>query len=178
MARSSTLTSLNELLEEKLRTFRPRGRYSPGEREWQERAVDAVLHKVVDDQEVIKALVMAQAVSMEGSATKSANNILRKAAKERQMPLDWFDAADAPIAFEITQIIDDEISQVKQRVRLGDATGEDFRAWAATERRRLDRDVQQREAAIEGGEFFAEFLAEVGHKTLLDYQAYLSERSA
>ena len=66
MAKATTIGELNELLAEKLRTFRPHGRYSPADKGWQERAARAVMGAIEDSPQVVEALVLAQASKLEG----------------------------------------------------------------------------------------------------------------
>lgn len=169
MAQRTTLAQLKELLGEKLRTYRPRGRYSPEDRDWQRRAVEAVLDRA-SNPEIVAELLMSQAAQIEGKATKSANDLLRRVARDGQPPLDWFEQADSPISFEVMEANGDELVRCKYRIRLGDATGDDYRAWAHTERERLNKDISQREAAIEGALIVADFLDGVACRTLTEWQ--------
>ena len=112
---------------------------------------------------------MSLANTREGEATKFGNNLLRKAGKDRQLPLDWFMYADYPIAFEISEVDEDgEEKTVKQRVKIGFATSEDFRAWDRTERKRAERDYQRRLEACDGARFIAEYLDVCGLRMLND----------
>lgn len=170
MASHPSLSKIAELLDEKLRVFRPE-RYTPGatSSDWKMRAVNAVKHHFAEDPEALEALLMSLANTREGEATKFGNNLLRKAGKDRQLPLDWFMYADYPIAFEISEVDEDgEEKTVKQRVKIGFATSEDFRAWDRTERKRAERDYQRRLEACDGARFIAEYLDVCGLRMLND----------
>lgn len=133
MARDEALTSdhFHQHIDEQL--DRRRGmvqRYEPGA-EWLDDVVDNIDSSHISDEELRRLYVSSIVRKREGEATRSVTNMARKISETGQMPLDWFQYADRPIAY--TEEIPDEEGNLKKRetrVTLRSATGDDFLAWA------------------------------------------------
>lgn len=133
MAHDEALTNdhFNQHIDEQL--DRRRGlvqRYEPGAG-WLDDVVDTIDSSHISDEELRRLYVSSIVRKREGEATRSVTNMARKIAETGQMPLDWFQYADRPIAY--TEEIPDEEGNLKKketRVTLRSATGEDFLAWA------------------------------------------------
>lgn len=105
-------------------------RYSPGAA-WLNDVVDDIDSSHISDDELRRLYVASIVRQREGEATRGVTNMARKMAKTGQMPLDWFEYADRPIAYTVE--VPDEDGDLKKkevRVTLRAATGEDFLAWA------------------------------------------------
>lgn len=155
MAKDPSLDSLDQLLNKRMTAFRSE-RYEPGNPEqmkWLTRAVNSVFGELSAEERelLVKDLVLSRARTLESDATKSTNSLLRDAGKTGQFPLDWFDDAHLPISFERIDVDDDgKETKTRLRVKLGYATADDFRAWIATEKRRLDRATSASDNAVKG----------------------------
>lgn len=105
-------------------------RYAPGAK-WLDEVVDTIDSSHISDDDLRRMYVAEIVRKREGEATRSVTNMARKMAETGQMPIDWFQYADRPIAYT-EEIPDDDgnLKSHKVRVTLRSATGEDFEAWA------------------------------------------------
>ena len=105
-------------------------RYSPGA-SWLNDVVDTIDTSHISDEQIRRLYVKDLVRKREGEATRSVTNMARKMAETGQMPLDWFQYADRPIAYTIEEPDDEGNLKKKEiRVTLRSAMGEDFLAWA------------------------------------------------
>lgn len=105
-------------------------RYAPGAA-WLDEVVDTIDTSHISDEDLRRLYVSEIVRKREGEATRSVTNMARKMAETGQMPIDWFQYANRPIAYTVE--IPDEDGNLKKkdvRVTLRSATGEDFLAWA------------------------------------------------
>ncbi|MCS5479782.1 hypothetical protein NYP18_08930 [Corynebacterium sp. YIM 101645] len=119
-------------------------RYSPGA-PWLNDVVDDIDSSHISDDELRRLYVSEIVRRREGEATRGVTNMARKMAKTGQMPIDWFEYADRPIAYTV-EVPDEEGKMRKQEIRvtLRAATGEDFLAWARWREKKANetRDVE------------------------------------
>lgn len=105
-------------------------RYEPGA-EWLDDVVDTIDSSHISDEELRRLYVSSIVRKREGEATRSVTNMARKIAETGQMPLDWFQYADRPIAYTIEEPDGEgNLKKKETRVTLRSAMGYDFLAWA------------------------------------------------
>lgn len=88
----------------------------------------------------------------EGQKTKDTNRLLREIKNTGQLPLDWFETMNWPLAVD------------KERVALRAATPQDFDAFAIGERRRAANDFASRNETCEAAEWIAGVMKTTGAK--------------
>lgn len=92
---------------------------------------------------------------IEGSATRSANSLLRKMAQTGQLLISWMDYAREPIAISWEEERDGRPFVREERVALGAATAGDLERWELVERRRAAKDAARRNEACDGAQIIA-----------------------
>jgi len=138
------------------------------------RWLDDVAEKVkglVPDDEVRKVLARNVVNYEEGRATRRANDLLRKIGRTGQVPLDWFDTKDWPIAVVSfhTDPLTQERKKIEERVALRASTAQDLRSFATEERRRAAGDFSARNDACVGAELAAGEMDTAGAITFSDW---------
>lgn len=118
---------IDKALDQRRRTVE---RYVPGAA-WIEDVASDVDSSHLSDAEVRRLYVSSLVSRREAESTRSVTNFARKIAETGQMPVDWFEYADRPIAYTIEEVDEDgNIRKQEVRVTLGSATSEDLLAWA------------------------------------------------
>jgi hypothetical protein len=136
--------------------------------------LDAIAEEVKDlapEDEIRKILARNVVGQEEGQATRRANDLLRKYGRTGQMPLDWFDTKDWPIAVVSfhTDSLTQERKKIEERVALRASTAQDFRYFATEERRRAAGDFSARNDACVGAERVADEMDIAGAITFGDW---------
>lgn len=131
-----TEPTAHQMIPELLARHRPE-RYDAGNTDWME-PVLVLLEAEIDPDEARRALALSEAKAFEASSTRSTNALLRQIEATGTWPLDWMERRNWPLAIE------------GKRVRLGDATAEDFDDFANRERRAASLDFTSRNKACEG----------------------------
>lgn len=135
--------SAREMIPALLDAARP-DRYDPTDKTWMSPVVDMVADCILIEEARSIAAVRLVSVA-EATATKGTNRLLREIAETGAWPLDWFDAMRWPLAVE-----------AGERVALRAASAEDFRKFAARERRAASLDFTSRNESCEGALFVAD----------------------
>lgn len=118
---------IDKALDQRRRTVE---RYAPGAA-WIDDVAGDIDSSHLSDTEVRRLYVSSLVRKREAESTRSVTNFARKIAETGQMPVDWFEYADRPIAYTIEEVDDDgNVSKKEVRVTLGSATSEDLLAWA------------------------------------------------
>lgn len=174
MAHDDSLTNdqfhqhIDEQLDHRRRLVQ---RYEPGAG-WLDDVVDTIDSSHISDEELRRLYVSSIVRKREGEATRSVTNMARKMAETGQMPLDWFQYADRPIAYTIEE--PDEEGNLKRketRVTLRSATGDDFRAWARWREKQAKNtyDVEMKTVKVFRG--WAREMEVGGFRSFRDYAA-------
>lgn len=98
---------------------------------WLVEVVDSIDSSHISEEELRRLYVSHLVKQREGEATKGVTNLAKKMAETGQMPIDWFQYANRPIAYTAkVQMDDGNIRNKHLRVALRVATEDDFLAWA------------------------------------------------
>lgn len=146
----TTEPTAHQMIPELLARYRPE-RYDAGSTDWMDPVVDLLMAEI-DPDEARRALALSEAKSYEASGTRSTNALLRQVATSGAWPLDWMERRNWPLALD------------GKRVRLGDATADDFDDFANRERRAAALDFTARDDACEGAQKIAAMIREQGVK--------------
>lgn len=127
-------------------------RYTDTEQDWIEDSIDQLLaeEQDIDADRIVRDHLRALAKRAEGTATKSANGLLRHYGEHGCLPVAWRSFLSCPISIENEKIVDGKPVRVRERVKLAQATGRDFQLWAETEERQRNRDYKARGMAVSG----------------------------
>jgi hypothetical protein len=149
------MENLNAQIDALLAEYRPHGHYEAKDKSWRD-PVYAEIARLIPEGDA--RLIGAQQLvdRRETSATRVANRLLREIGRTGQLPLDWFDAAAHPISIAST------------RVRIAEATTEDFAAWSRAERIAAHADHDARLEACDGADLIVELLRANGWTSLSD----------
>ena len=136
--------TINGTIDRLLADRRP-DRYEHGLSDgWLDDLADSEIAPILPEAQVRRFHARTLVRNREGSKTQRTNRLLRDIYESGQLPLDWLDTLDWPLAVG------------KERVALRAAGPDDFEQHAIEERRAAARDFSARNAAAEGSEWMAQ----------------------
>lgn len=141
-------TNYLEQINDMLDLCRP-DRYEQGEYGWLDPVIADIAALIPPADAQLRA-ARDIVVRKEGDATKRTNRLLREVVSTGQVPLDWMDLLSSPLA------VGDE------RVALRACTPDDFRRFAAKERRAAANEFASRNDSCEGALFLADLIEDKG----------------
>jgi hypothetical protein len=157
--------AINSEVDRLLAEHRPDRYEVDGGDEWLDDVADLV-ESLIPEAEA-RAIAARQFVRRrEGIKTKSTNRLLREITQSHQLPLDWFELMNLPLAVG------------KERVALRACRSEDFRAFAAEERRRTLNDMAARNETCEATEWLADQMDATGTEYARDLDLDEGEEDA
>lgn len=149
-------------------------RYQPGA-PWLDEVVDDIDSSHISDEELRRLYIGKVVREREREATRSVTNLAKKMAKTGQMPLEWFEYANRPIAYTLE--VPDENGDLKKqefRVALRAATGEDFLAWARWREKEAKRTYDTEMKTVDVFRGWAHEMETGGFRHFLEYAQHVT----
>lgn len=134
-------------------------RYTPGvDDEWLDIVAQEVA-ELIPERDARAIAARLRVGRREGDKTRQTNKLLREIHQSGELPLDWMETMNLPLAAG------------KERVALRACSPEDFEEFAIVERKNAGRDFAQRNATCEAAEWIAEHMRgngwDFGHEVSL-----------
>lgn len=161
MANNDAVKRLNNYLDMQLKLHHP-DRAEVNDPVYAEIAASVPADMI--DGMVRKVLVRDRLTTRIEASKRNAKKILSDFAETGQLALDWWETAH--YLLPVTTYIEDpdtgEMQKRNERVRIGAATPDDFRAYAEEERKALAKDVEARNRNIDGATQLANEISGAG----------------
>lgn len=120
----------------------------------------------VPRQSAIRLFARSEVGRAEGKATRRVNDLLRRIHRSGQLPIDWLEMRNDPMAVvERLQQSGERVKVTEERVALRAVTAQDLLSFAVEERRRAGRDFAARNDACAGAEWVASQMLGIGSAT-------------